>query len=219
MRSKQPEQLMQLPNHREQLVEINRLHQLFGLIDKDIQDVVMQGLLARRACSPHHPRTFPGLAQWAETVRALRGKTAPLGWTYSDDNNFPLSIHPSENLVIVVQTGDVETGTAGIPSNRAPKGSNTEDAVAINMRQMQLFDTLPDFTLDTSNNKPIMWVLLYHVAPTEIRFELSLPLKMVGGKIRSWQERIVFPPIPLEQNDIEIGDDDGTDFDVPVERR
>jgi len=210
---------MSLPAYQAEVTALTRLQEIFGLTEDAIQDVIMQGLHARTNCSPHHPRTFPGLAQWAETVRALRGKTAPLGWTYSDDNNFPLSIHPSESLVIVVQTGDRETGTRGTPSNRAPKGANTEDAVAINMRQMSLFDTIPDFTLNLDGDKPIMWVLLYHVAQNEIRFELSLPLKMVGGKIRSWQERIVFPPITLDQSDIEIGDDDGTEFDVPVERR
>lgn len=212
---------MSLPAYQVELTPVNRLQEIFGLTEDAIQDVIMQGLHARTNCSPHHPKTYPGLAQWAETVRALRGKTAPLGWTYSDDNNFPLSIHPSDNLVIVVQTGDRETGTSGIPSNRAPKGANTEDAVAINMRQMSLFDSLSDFTLDQESNKPIMWVLLYHVAPNEIRFELSLPLKMVGGKIRSWQERIVFPAIQIGQTDIDIdiGDDDGTEFDVPVERR
>ena len=70
----------------------------------------------------------------------------------------------------------------------------------------------------------IMWVLLYHVTPSEMRFELSLPFKMVGGKIRSWQERLVFPAIVLDQIDIEIGDDDdGIDnrqeFEINIERK
>jgi hypothetical protein len=210
---------MSLPAYKFESAVISRLQEVFGLAEDSIQDVIMQGLLARTSCSPHHPRTFPGLSQWANTVSALRGKTAPLGWDYSDNNNFPLAIHPSGSLVVVVQTGDRETGTAGIPSNRAPKGANTEDAVSINMRQMSLFETTEEFTVNQGSDKPIMWVLLYHVAANEIRYELSLPLKMVGGKIRSWQERIVFPPIKLDQTDFEIGDDDGTEFNVPVERR
>lgn len=209
---------MSLPAYQNEVVAPNRLQEVFGLSEDAIQDVIMQGLHSRTDCTLHHPKTFPGLAQWAETVRALRDKTAPLGWTYSDDNNFPLCIHPSSNIVIVVQTGDRETGTSGIPSNRAPKGANTEDAVAINYRQLSLFDTLPDFSQGQASDKPIMWVLLYHVAPNEIRFELSLPLKMSGGKIRSWEDRIVFPAIQIGITDIEIGDDNGTEFDVPVER-
>ena len=64
-----------------------------------------------------------------------------------------------------------------------------------------------------------MWVLLYHLTPSEIRFELSLPSNIVGGKIRSWQERLVFPAITLDQIDIEIGDDYGQEFDINVERK
>jgi hypothetical protein len=106
------------------------------------------------------------------------------------------------------------------PSNRAAKGTNTEQAIWANQKQLSLFDSplaLPP--LAEGNNNRITWVLLYHVAPNEIRFELSLPLKMIGGKIRSWQERLVFPAIPLDQVNIEIGDDDGPEFDVHVERR
>lgn len=197
-----------------------RLQEIFGLTYEALQDVIMQGLLARWSCTKHHPKTYPGLAQWAETVRALRDKTVTLGWTSTDDNNFPLSLHPDNDVVIVVQTGDRETGIAtGTPSNRAPKGANTEDAVVINQKQLSLFDTLPELPTLDGNPSKIMWVLLYYVAPNEVRFELSLPLKMVGGKIRSWGERLIFSPIPLDETDINLGDDDGPEFDVPVERR
>jgi len=201
----------------------SRLYQVFGLINADIQDVVMQGLLARTACTPHHPRTYPGLAQWAETVRALRDKTVPSGWDITNVNNFPLAIHPSEKVVIAVQTGDRDTGiAAGNPSNRAAKGATTEGAVAVNQQQLGLFDSLPPLPYtDAKARDALMWVLLYHVSPEEIRFELSLPLKMVGGKIRSWKERIVFPPIRFDDANIYIGDvdDNGTDFDIQIERR
>lgn len=209
---------MSVPAYKDAAVTLDRIQEIFGLTESAIQDVVMEGFQARTGCTAHHPKTYPGLAQWAETVRALRDKTAPLGWTCSDDNNFPLCVHPASNVVIVVQTGDRETGTSGIPSNRAPKGANTENAVAVNQRQLSFFDSIPDFVMPDEIEKKIMWVLLYHVAPDEIRFELSLPLKMVGGKIRSWQERIVFPAIRTSQSDIELGDDNGTEFDVPVER-
>lgn len=213
---------MALPIRQEELEVQSRLLQLFGLSPEAIQDVVMQGLLARTNCTAHHPRTFAGLYQWAETVRALRDKTSPLGWSCSDENNFPLCVHPSGNLVIAVQTGDCETGMTGSnPSNRAAKGTNTEQAVWANQRQLSLFDApseLPSFEGDDGR---IMWVLLYHVEPNEIRFELSLPRSMIGGKIRSWQERLVFPVIMLDQADIKVGDGDGSgpEFDVHIERR
>lgn len=203
--------------------EVSRLEAVFGLSEHDVVDVVMQGLLARSSCSPHHPKTFPGLYQWAETVRALRDKTVPMGWGTRDENNFPLSVHPSKKIVIAVQTGDRDTGVrGGNPSNRAPKGANTEDAVFSNQQQLKLFDSIPALpTYEAGGGDSIMWVLLYHVASDEIRFELSLPMKMVGGKIRSWEERIVFRSVRFDDANIEIGDEDdnGTDIEIDIERR
>lgn len=202
-----------------------RLIELFGLSQGDLQDIVMQGFLARTGCSPHHPKTYPGLTQWAETVRALRDKSVPLGWGIRDVNNFPLSVHPSKKVTIAVQTGDRDTGVSnGSPSNRAAKGATTEGAIAVNQRQLSLFefDAIPDLPSDGDKIDSIMWVLLYHVdsANREIRFELSLPLKMIGGKIRSWKERFVFASMPFDQT-INIGDENeiSTDFDIPIERR
>jgi len=210
---------MVLPVRSEEVEVLSRLEELFGLSHEALQDVVMQGMLARSNCTKHHPKTVPGLYQWAETVRALRDKAIPLGWSSSDVNNFPLCIHPDGDVVIAVQTGDADTGVAGgSPSNRAPKGTNTEQAVWSNQKQLSLFDSIPVLPPTEPTDSKIMWVLLYHVAPNELRFELSLPLKMSGGKIRSWQERLVFPAIPLDQS-IRIGDDDGPDFEVQIERR
>lgn len=214
---------MALPVRNEEFEVKSRFNEVFGLEANDIQDIIMQGLYARTNCTSNHPRTFAGLSQWANTVRALRDKTSPAGWTSSDDNNFPLCIHPSNNLVIVVQTGDRDTGiSANNPSNRAAKGTNTEQAIWSNQKQLSLFDALPEVMLEAGNDNRIMWVLLYHVTPSEIRFELSLPSKIVGGKIRSWQERLVFPAIVLDK--IEIGDDyDGNDnrqeFEINIERK
>jgi len=150
----------------------------------------------------------------------LRDKTVPMGWSSSNDNNFPLCIHPSGSLVITVQTGDNDTGiSANIPSNRAPKGTYTEQAIYINQRQFTLFDESPEAYLLIGNEDRIMWVLLYHVTQTEIRYELSLPRLIVGGKICSWQERIVFPAIVFGEIDIESGGGDGQEIDINIERK
>jgi hypothetical protein len=212
---------MAFPVRNEETEVKSRLNELFGLSASDIQDVVMQGVLQRTFCTLHHPRTYPGLAQWAETVRALRDKTVSMGWGTSDDNNFPLSIHPSGNLVIAVQTGDNDTGfKASNPSNRAVKGTNTEQAVWANQKQFSLFDSFDENYL-VQNNQKVMWVLLYHVFQNEVRYELSLPSNIIGGKIRSWQERLILPAITLEQNynDIEVEEQNGQEFDINVERK
>lgn len=209
---------MTLPVRNEQMEVQSRLEDVLGLQPTMIQDVIMQGLLARTSCTLHHPKTFPGLSQWAETVRSLRDKTAPLGWTPSDENNFPLCINPSGNIAIAVYTGDRETGGASNPSNRAAKGTNTEQAVWANQKQLSLFDAFPELPADSDDGR-IMWVLLYHVASNEIRFELSLPRHIVGGKIRSWEERLVFPAIPLDQINPMFDENDGPEIDIHVERK
>lgn len=199
--------------------EVSRLEELFGLTVALFQDVVMEGVHARTAGTSHHPKTYPGYAQWGETVRALRDKCVPLGWFPTDDNNFPLCVHDERKISIAVQTGDRETGTSATPSNRAPKGASTEEAIAVNQRQLSLFDGIPMLPGRDDESLHSMWILLYHVAQNEVRFELSLPMQMVGGKIRSWKERIIFPAIPLDGIEINFGDDDGPQFDVSVERK
>ena len=198
----------------------NRLHSLFGFSDLEIISIISQGYAGRQNTTSNHPRTYPGLAQWADTVRALRDVTLAKGWSKSDANNFPLSLHPNGNIVVAVQTGDVETGVrTGTPSNRAAKGKNTENAVYANEKQIGLFDGIPSLPDQDQLLNQTTWVLLYYVAPNEIRFELSLPSKIVGGKIRQWSERLIFPPITIDMPIGPIGDDDGAEFEVPVERR
>ncbi|MES1983215.1 MAG: hypothetical protein V4443_12180 [Pseudomonadota bacterium] len=211
---------MVLPVQEKEFEVLSRLRQMLGLNHEDLQDVIMQGLHARTICSKNHPKTYPGLSQWAETVRALRDKTAPFGWASSDENNFPLCIHPSDSFAIAVYTGDKDTGVAsGNPSNRAAKGTNTERAVWSNQKQLYLFETLSEVPSAGGKSDRIMWVLLYHVADKEIRYELSLPMVIIGGKIQSWQERLIFPPIPLDQVNIVFEDEDAPEFEVHVERR
>jgi hypothetical protein len=96
---------------------------------------------------------------------------------------------------------------------------NTEQAIWANQKQFSLFDELPDSSSLDGNENRMTWVLLYHVTNSEIRFELSLPSNIVGGKICSWEERLVFPAITLDQIEIEIGDSDGQEFDINVERK
>lgn len=211
---------MSLPPRNEKFEVKSRLCEVFALEAEHIRDVIMQGVFARNACTPHHPRIFPGVMQWAETVRALRDITSHFGWSTSEDNNFPLCIHPSGNLMISVQTGDMNTGISdNTPSNQATKGTNTEQAIWVNQKQLSLFDALSEIQSIGNCENRIMWVLLYHISNNEIRYELSLPSNIIGGKISSWQERLVFPAITLDKIDIGIGDEDGQDFEISIKRK
>lgn len=213
---------MSFPVRVEEFEVESRLNEVFGLKAEDIRDVIMQGVFARKSCTMHHPRIFAGFIQWGETVRALRDKMSSMEWFASDDNNFPLCVHPSKNLVIAVQTGNQDTGLSDSnsnPSNRAPKGINTEQGIWSNQKQLSLFDSLPDFQYLDKNENRVMWILLYNATPKEIRYELSLPSNINGGRICSWQERLVFPAITLNSDNFEIENDDGPEFDISIERK
>lgn len=215
---------MVFSNHSEENEFKSRLDELFGLEAIDIQDIIMAGVISRRDCTENHPKIYAGLNQWANTVRALRDKTAPKDWFKSQDNNFELAVHPNNNVAIAVQTGDKNTGLSEeiIPSNRAPKGPSTQKAVWENHKQLSLFDVsdLPEVTTIESNINRMTWILLYYKTSKEIRFELSLPLEISGGKIFSWQERLIFSPLVFDQIDFRNDDDnDGQTFDINVERK
>ena len=64
----------------------NRLLEM-GLEAERIRDCVRQGYLARAACTAHNPRTYPGMAHWAEAVNTFRDNTKILGWSSKDDDN------------------------------------------------------------------------------------------------------------------------------------
>jgi hypothetical protein len=69
------------------------------------------------------------------------------------------------------------------------------------------------------------WTLLIATTPEEVRYELSVGDDQdAKGRITSWSERILFPPLEIDQSIIrDQGDeDDGDglgDIDVPVVRR
>jgi hypothetical protein len=103
-------------------------------LDADsLKKTVQRGQLAFISCTANHPPQFPGMAAWAETVRALREYVIPLNWQRSNDNNYALTVSPDGRMAIAVATGNESTGKAdAVPSTNAPKGPSTSGAVATN---------------------------------------------------------------------------------------
>lgn len=206
----------------------SRLQELGGLDALMLLDVLKVGLQARQNCSPLMPVTFPGQAQWAHTIEALRNRLRPMGWTHESHHNLPVTLAPNEAFCVVVYTGDKDTGRKnGYPTNKASKGYKTQQAVLRNNRNLELFpNTLPSSEADAKDVLKT-WVLLYHLdtsvphQPT-LRAELSYPSAFANGQIMDWQERIILEEIDLSDNPeiINTGDDElDAPLEIPVRRK
>ncbi len=139
----------------------------------------------------------------------------------SDEKNYALVIHPDETMAINVATGDVGTGLVNAtPSNKAPKGVSTADAISVNQQQLELNLPVPDMPHVRGEDGPLTWFLLLHRASNEIRCELSLPSAMSpDGRITRWQERIIISTIQLDGEEIEVEAPQGPDVDIDVKRK
>lgn len=168
----------------------------------------------------NHPPFGIGIAAWMEAVAALREQLMQEDWTRSDDRNYALVISPDGAMAINVATGDLGTGLPEVnPSNKAPKGTSTADAISVNQIQLELPLPVPQLP-PVRGEGPLTWFLLLHRAPEEIRCELSLPSDMsADGRITRWQERIILGRIPLDGDSIDFVNPQGPDLDIHVKRK
>lgn len=190
---------------------------LLGISLPILTESVWQGYLARSRTTANHPSIARGVIMWAETVAVLREQLRPQGWVKSDKGNYELVVNKKESLAIVVTTGDDATGMIGAtPSNKCPKGVNTVEAVETNNQQDMFSELLPivEKTLGLTT-----WVLLMHMAATEVRCELSLPSSISNGKIDGWKERIILPSLPLDDDSVELELPDLPDIEVSIKKK
>jgi hypothetical protein len=171
--------------------------------------------------TPNHPPVGVGISAWTEAVAALREQLLLVGWTRSDERNYALVIAPDRSIAIAVATGDAGTGRPeAIPSNKAPKGVSTADAISINQHQLELDLPVPDVPHLRGEEGPLTWFLLLHRTPTQVRTELSLPSAMSpDGRITRWQERIILSPILLDEPAAVVDAPQGPDLDIEVKRK
>lgn len=144
------------------------------------------------------PVTARGFTFWAKTVRGLRDRLMPSGWTKNVINKcFPLTMHPDGNVAIAVSGGDADTGIeVGRPTTRSTKGKATKDAVHQNQQVFE-FNGVPRIQ---KTKGLATWVLLIHedLDIEEVRLELSLPSKVnKENYVDEWLERIILPSIPF----------------------
>jgi len=202
----------------------NRLS-LLGLEEEPIRAAIARGGRAVDVCTANHPKMFPPIAAWAETVCAVREYGAILGWSNCDDNNYSICLSRDGQCAIAVATGNEATGIVSAqPATRAAKGRSTLEAVLVNQAN---FDLFPDEKKKAQSeerrrheDKRANWILLIHRASNEIRAELSQPVSIgVDGRVNDWRERIVLGSIPLDPVPVSVSQPPQPDLDIQVRRR
>jgi len=185
-------------------------HQLsrLGLERHQIVRAVKVGYLGRTSCTRDHPRNYPGLHQYAETTRELRGQLKSGGWTGTSHLNMEITLSPQRGIGISVVSGNEDTGISQrTPSTKRKRGAVTSRLVDGN-QQLKLDLPVPDqppMTTEDGQEVRQTWVLLHYFDRSELRFELSVPFSIGDdGFIGSWKERIIFPPEPIGDSDLPV---------------
>ncbi|MEU6421114.1 hypothetical protein [Streptomyces spiralis] len=159
-------------------------------------------------------KNAPGSQDYFTRVRELRrALRTELGWHPYDPLQAPLVVNPDKTIGIGVLLGDARAGLRGIPHPRSkrPAGVTKEQAIARN-QELQLPFSEPEFAAldgaqsdDDEYARMETWYLLTYryearkSGAVTVRSELSLPDRVgPGGKIDSFQRRILLPPVEFE---------------------
>lgn len=201
--------------------DVSRRLATLGLEEEHLLHTARRWHLSWSGFTLNHPPVGIGISAWTEAVAALREQLLPIGWSRSDERNYSLVVHPDGAHAINIATGDLGTGRPdATPSNRAPKGVSTADAISVNQKQLEFDLPVPDVPHLRGEVGPLTWFLLLHRAGTELRSELSLPSAMSrDGRITRWRERIILSAIPLDHASIEIEVPQGTDLEIDIQRK
>jgi hypothetical protein len=191
-----------------------RLREL-GVEAENLSDSIKTGEAERRTCTRLDPLILGGVIAWGRTMRSLREQLIPKGWTPRDVFNLPLAVRPDGEFGITVATGSEHTGLRGpSPHTKYRKG------VAFPVTgDRQLSYLKPGDPLRAAELPDDVWVLLLARTENEIRYELSRPSHRNRNRTIGFNsERIILPPIPIEQSvETDEDEDEDGDFDVDVD--
>jgi len=113
------------------------------------------------------------------------------------------------NVAITVATGDQNTGLKDRnPSTKSSKGINTKFAIANNELAHTLFGDIRSENRKNLETR-VTWILMFHLHRdqdvSEIRCELSLPLKMNSdGQVDRWLTRIIIGATPFGGSTVNV---------------
>lgn len=188
---------------------------------------VRMGVSSARNITAFHPVTARGFIQWSETVASLRQALDEDGWKRSDPKNSPRITSPDGRTSIMVIGGNADTGVSMdvAPATARRRGPATEAAVQGNGKRRGIpgqgvldIDIVLDLKREPKESQT--WVLLYHWSTDEpvVRAELSLPVSIEDGEIKTWEHRILLPAQGIEDFEISsrpaVSPEDDVDFTI-----
>ena len=112
-------------------------------------------------------------------------------------------MNKDRTIAVSVATGNEDTGTDGErdPLTTSAKGPRTVGAIAVNRRQLQLFEEMvpPVEVLNAPGRETWLLLICRDIEKREMRCELSRPVSLdPKGRINLWAERIILRPTSFD---------------------
>ena len=187
-------------------------------------DALQRGVAEKLTSEVFDPVTAGGYDLYRYTTRYVRKGLHEAGWELSDNNNIALVRDPAEGTVIIICSGDHQTGQliGGPPKTKRSKGD-----LFLEVSEIVATDLFGDEEVETRHvalPDAKVWLLLhYHVVERGqqiLRAELSRPLEANDGMITQWSERIILDVRPADaMSDDESANDEGPVIIPDVEIR
>ena len=179
-----------------------------GIPREFLQAAADEAWRAVSRCTENDVKSMRGFLAWGVTIRFLRDRLCPLGWSIGRDQNFETVISPDGTVAITAAAGNSNTGDpTRMPSTRTERGPQTKLVVAAN-HQLSLYDEL---RRKVGGAETETWFLLSYHDPIgeEIRLELSRGITFTPasngnhGIVSQFEPRVLLEAIDVSDGAIE----------------
>lgn len=195
-------------------VEVRERLQQLRVPEELLVEAIQRGIAEKLTAQVYDPATAGGYDLYRYITRHVRAGLHQQGWELSDSNNIALIRDPVDGTVLIVCSGDQQTGQL---VGDHPKTKRSKGDVFLEVTEVIAVDLFGDEETQTKQvalADAKVWLLLhYHTilnGHEVIRAELSRPRVAEGGTITEWSERIIlYVPLPDGMPDDETGSDNG----------
>ncbi|MDQ8184256.1 hypothetical protein [Pelagicoccus sp. SDUM812002] len=167
----------------------NRLNEL-GLSEKDLIDIAMAMVGAKRDTTKNDVAGAGGLRSWMDGTRRAREILTMQGWKRDRTAQVESVANKQLGIRLIVCNTDASTGLPNsIPQNSSKKGTGTQSNV--NCNQQNFFSQLGFENQASAGSEFVTWYLCVYGGKETMRAELSCPTVMANGYFVEFRERII----------------------------
>lgn len=166
-----------------------------GIDEQTLVVALQRGVAEKMTALFYDPRTAGGYDLYRYATRHVREQQHQRGWETKDSNNIALVRDPVNETVLIVCSGDAQTGMLIGDQPRTKRSKGDLFLEISQVLQTDLFgqEVIQKRRIAAPESK--VWLLLhYHDgegANQVLRAELSRPFEAEGGMITKWAERII----------------------------